>query len=197
VVEPSWAQAHLFQALSESGCGDTTRRLNTHSTECRKVCYPWHPWYGRSVWIYEALVQNGRAVFRCGTEENQDIRYFVPQWMFDPAVCCRMHKVPVPVVACEALRDLKALLREVALFHRDVVLKAQHRSLLSRGGADAHVQEPIQSRSIPTVSSTPPQPVLAGIPSGNPTDDGETASTTAGRALAAESARLQAKGGTE
>jgi hypothetical protein len=58
----------------------------------------------------------------------------VPQWMFDPAVCCRMHKVPVPVVGCEALRDLKALLREVALFHRDVVLKAQHRSLLSRGG---------------------------------------------------------------
>src|SRR5215469_14181182 len=24
VVEPSWAQAHLFRALSESGCGDNT-----------------------------------------------------------------------------------------------------------------------------------------------------------------------------
>jgi hypothetical protein len=189
----------VFPCSIRGGCDrrGTTRQPNTHSTERREVYYPWHPWYGRSVRVYEALVQKGQAVFRCGTEENRAIRHFVPQWMFDPAACCRMHMAPVPLVGFEALRDLKALLRGVALAPRDVVLKAQHRSLVFRGGADANVQEPIPSRSIPAVSSTPPQPVLAGITSGNPTDDGETARPTAARALAAESACFPGKGGAE
>ncbi len=105
----------------------TSRQLNTHNTESREVCYPRHPWYGRSVTVYETLVKNGRAMCRCGVDENQDVRYLVPQWMFDPAACCRMHKTAVPVVGCEALRDLRALLRDAALSHRDIVLQAQHR----------------------------------------------------------------------
>ena len=128
-------------------------------------------------------MQKGQAVFRCGLEENPEIRYFVPQWMFDPAACCRMHQAAVPVVGCEALRDLKVLLPGTALSHRDVVLQAQHRSLRSQGGADANVTEPIKSCSIPTVSSTPPQSRLAGIASRNPKDDGEAAGTTAAWAL--------------
>jgi hypothetical protein len=189
------AQGCPCPTLSESGCGGTNRQHNTHSTESREVCYPWHPWYGRAVWVYETLVKSGQPVFRCGTEENHDARYLVPQWMFDSAVCCRMHKATVPVVGCEALRDLKALLQFPP--DRGVVLQAQHRSSLSQGGADANAPEPIESCSVATVSSTPSQSVLAGTASRNPTDNSEAASTTAARPLAKSPRLPQAKGGAE
>jgi len=34
----------------------------------------------------------------------------VPQWMFDPTICCRMELAAVPIVSCEALLDLNAVL---------------------------------------------------------------------------------------
>jgi hypothetical protein len=41
--------------------GDTIRRHNAQKTEVRSVCYPWHPWYGRSLVIRGSLVKNGLA----------------------------------------------------------------------------------------------------------------------------------------
>jgi hypothetical protein len=177
--------------------GCTTRQRNTHNTESREVCYPWRPWYGRSAEICESLVKNGQAVFRCGVEENQEARRLeVPQWMFDPPTCCGMRRVAMPTVTCEALRDLKALLQSGILGHRDVVLQAQHQSLLALGGADA--KEPTESHQIHIVSSTPPESILAGASSRNPTEDTETAGATAARALEQTPPRLgQQEGGAE
>jgi hypothetical protein len=185
-----------FPSRVRDACGprDTSRQHNTHNTERREVCYPWHPWYGRSVWIYEALVKNGQAVFRCGTEENRDLRYFVPQWMFDPVFCCRTRKAAVPVVGCEALRDLKALLQ--SLRGRDVVLQGQHHSWLSPGGgADAKVTEPIESRSIPTVSSASAESVLAGTSRRSATENPQAAGTTAARVPGKSPNRREPAGG--
>jgi hypothetical protein len=189
------SQAHPSQDHRACDRCGTTRQHNTHSNESREVCYPWHPWHGRSVWVFETLVKSGQPVFRCGTEENHNARYLVPQWMFDPAACCRMQKAAVPVVGWEALRDLKALLQ--SLQNCDVVLQAQHRSSLPQGGADANVTEPIESCTIPTLSSTPPQSVLARIASKNPRDNGEAVVTTAARALAKNPRLRQGKGGAE
>jgi len=183
---------------TRGGCDrrGTTRQLNTHITESREVCYPWHPWYARSVWIYETLVKNGQAVFRCGIEENQEARRLeIPQWMFDPAQCSRMRRMAVATVACEALWDLKVLLQGASRGRPGVVLQAQHQSLLAPGGADANVREPIDSRSIEIVSSAPLESVLAGAAPRNQTEDPETAGATAARALE-QSPRLRPpKGG--
>ena len=62
--------------------------------------------------VHEALTRNGRAVCRCGVDENPGGRLLeIPQWMFDSVACCRMRMAKVPTVSCGALLDLKALLR--------------------------------------------------------------------------------------
>src|SRR5438034_10638475 len=73
-------------------------------------------WHARTVAVHEAFTRNGRAVCRCGADENPGIRLLeIPQWMFDSVACCRMRLAAVPTVSCGALLDLKALLR-CALF---------------------------------------------------------------------------------
>ena len=76
-----------------------------------RVLYPWHPWFGRAVWIFLTQVNHGRMVAHCGLEPRHESRGVeVPLWMFDTAVCCQMRMAPVPVVNIEALHELAALL---------------------------------------------------------------------------------------
>ena len=91
----------------------TSRQSDTHRIESREVRYPWHPWYGRAVWIDQVVVRGGRAVFRCRLEPGQEPRSVeVPQWMFDAAGCHRMRLGPIPSVSCDVLRDLQAVLSQ-------------------------------------------------------------------------------------
>jgi hypothetical protein len=135
-------------------------------------------------------------VFRCGIDENPGARFLeIPQWMFDSVACCRMRLATVPTVSCDALLDLKALLRCASFPDSDVVLQGQHRSLLSPGGADAKITKPTQNRSIQTVSSTAEESVLAGAASRNQTESGKVARGTAARALRKNPRLRQQKGG--
>ena len=119
------------------------------------------------VTTHRSFTRNGRALFCCSTEESLEGRFLeIPQWMFDPAICCRMQLAAVPTVSCEALLDLKAVLQCALPADRDVVLQAQHPCLLSLGGADAKVTEPTQGRPTQTISSMPSEPGLAGAASG-------------------------------
>ena len=80
----------------------------------REVRYPWHPWFGRSVAVYEVLVRHGQSVCRCGLEEERNrLSIEIPTWMFEPAACGRLRVMAVPTVDCDALRALQALLRTV------------------------------------------------------------------------------------
>ena len=88
--------------------------------------------------------------------------------MFEPAACSRLRVMAVPTVGCDALLELKALLR-TAQRPRDSgdVLQAQHRSLLAAGGADAMASEPTATLATDTVSS----PTLASVVSDVATRD--------------------------
>jgi hypothetical protein len=78
----------------------------------REVRYPWHPWFGRSVVVYEMRVKHGHSVCWCGLKEERTRRAIeIPSWMFEPAACCRLHVMAEPTVCCDALLELKALLR--------------------------------------------------------------------------------------
>jgi hypothetical protein len=78
---------------------DTSSQLNTHNTKLRDVCYPWHPWYGRSVVIHDAFVRHGQAVLRCTLEHQERSRALeIPQWMFDRALCYMMAMAEAPWV---------------------------------------------------------------------------------------------------
>jgi hypothetical protein len=145
--------------------------------------------------VHKTPAKNGRVVSHCSIEENSGVRLLeIPEWMFDPAICRRMHLAAVPTVSCEALLDLKSLLRCVPLPDLDAVLKAQHRSLLSPGGADAKVTE-LQDRSIHTVSSTTQESGLAGAASKNQTKSGQAFRATAARSLRKNPRLQHQKGG--
>ena len=108
---------------------DTSSQLNTHNTKLREVCYPWHPWYGRSVVIHDAFVRHGQAVLRCTLDHQERSRALeIPQWMFDRAPCCRMHVAEAPRVSWEALRECQALRHHQSPAGHARVLQDQHRS---------------------------------------------------------------------
>ena len=134
--------ARALCSIAPHGFGhrSTTQQRNTHNIESREVRYPWHPWCGRVAAVHQTFAKNGRVVSRCGIEENAEARHLeIPEWMFDPVICRRMHLAAVPTVSGEALLDLKSLLRCAPFPDTDVVLQPQHRSLLSPGGADAKI----------------------------------------------------------
>jgi len=60
--------------------------------------------------------------------------------MVEPAACCRLRVMAAPTVSCDALLELKALLRTAQRPDPSVVLQARHRPLLAAGGADATVE---------------------------------------------------------
>ncbi len=157
-----YRQEYPSRARDESYPRGTSRQHNTHSTESREVRYPWHPWHNRVVTTHRSFTRNGRALFCCSVEESLEARLLeIPQWMFDPAICCRMQLAAMPTVSREALLDLKAVLQCALLPDREVVLQAQHPCWLSLGGADAKLTEPTEGRPTQTISSMPPEPCLS------------------------------------
>ena len=176
--------------LSQPGCpspvqdelcpGNTSRQSNTHSTELREIRYPWHPWYGRPVWIYGAIVKSGWALYRCSLEQNQKARLFeIPQWMFDSGACCRVHRAEQPAVDSAALLELKLLLHRTRSPGRDLVVQAQHHS--SPGGADARIGESTEGSANRVVSPTTTDSGLAKATARNQTADDKTTGTTVAR----------------
>ena len=192
-------QASPSQVRDAYGPHDVSRQRNTHSLESREVRYPWHPWHARAVAIHEAFTRNGRAVCRCGVDENPGVRLLeIPQWMFDSVACCRMRPATVPTVSCGALLDLKSLLRSASLPDSDVVLQGQHGSLLSPGGAKCeHHQSDRESLNSHyfIISSTPEAPVLAGAACRIQTENSKVAGATAARAHRKSRRLRQQKGG--
>src|SRR6516165_3930756 len=187
---------YLSQVPDGFGRPGTSRQRNTHSTESREVRYSWHPWHDRMVTTHRSFTRNGRALFFCSVEESLEGRLLeIPQWMFDPAICCRMQLAAVPTVSCEALLDLKTVLQCALPPEREVVLQAQHPCLLSRGGADAKITEPTEGRPTQTISSMPPEPGLAGVASENQAENGAVVGTTAARTFRKSPGRGQQQGG--
>ena len=73
--------------------GCTSERRKTHVTETGKVLYPWHPWFGRVVYIHEFIERGGKRIRRCDLSEKQTARCMhIPAWMFDRAACLRIRR---------------------------------------------------------------------------------------------------------
>jgi hypothetical protein len=167
-----------WPAPDEFGSAGTSRQSNTHSTELGEIRYPWHPWYGRPVWIHGAFVKAGQGVYRCSLEQNLEGRLFeIPQWMFDSGACCRVRRAEKPAVECAALQDLKLLLRRARSPARNLVIQAQHP--FSPGGADAKITESTEGSSNRIVSPATAESGLAKVAARNQTTDRGTTGATA------------------
>ncbi len=176
---------------------DTSQQHKTHVTECRELCYPWHPCYGQQVSVHSSLVRSGTAVFRCSLNRH-DGRWTceVPQWMFDRAVCCAMRVVDVPATNCQALHQLKELLRAALMPDDGAVIQDQHCSLALEGDADEKIAPSSTCRSAGTVSSTSANAHLADVGSRDQNKSDGTAGTNAARASRRPSRRQRREGQT-
>ena len=142
--------------IDECGLGCTSERGKTHVTEASGVLYPWHPWFGRTVYIHEVIERGDGRSFRCDLDTKQTARCMnVPAWMFDRAACLQVRLSDAPQVEVEALICLKALLAEVKnrTSAMAAVVGARH-PFDGRGDADATPQASItdsSTRSAPSL----------------------------------------------
>jgi hypothetical protein len=189
---------NLYPMRDEGESDGTSRQSNTHSIESREVRYPWHPWYGRTVWIYQSLKKQGGGILRCGVE--QDVRVSLlelPEWMFETAAGC-IQLAKMPAACCEALRDLRTLLQgHQSRSGRDGVVEVQHRSLQASGGADAEPREPIRVDSTETIPSIVQiQELTVAEPAGgDSTTNDENVGRTVAPTLRKSKRLLRRKGG--
>ena len=153
-----------------NGCGPdcTSERSKTHVTEALEVLYPWHPWFGGTVYIHEVIERGGERSFRCDLDAKQTARCMeVPAWMFDRAACLRVRHADVPQVEVTALGCLKALLAEVVnrTSATTAVVGARH-PFEGRGDADATPQSSITNSSTRSVSSVESSVTRLAMPVG-------------------------------
>jgi len=169
-----------------SACGPdcTTRQHNTHRTEEREVLYPWHPWFGRRVFVHEVLVRGNGRVFRCSeTVQAAARRLAIPEWMFERAACCGMARAESPRVNRAALDGLKALILEAFGATAGAMIEARPRSFSLEGEADATPRTPSSCPTTRTVSSRQPKtgmaPTACGGTRENDAPDGAHAAVVA------------------
>jgi len=174
----------------------TSHQHNTHIRERREICYPWHPWHGRKVWVHTTLIKRGRAVAHCSLEDVQPFRVLeVPLWMLDVAVCCKIRVVKSGLANVESLRELRALLHSAQPARGDIALEAQHRYLLDAGGADVNVADSRGTPSTPVVCSSASQAALDGSVARCSTEDSAIADAVAAAALRQTPGRGPGRGG--
>ena len=146
------------------GCvqNDATQQHNTHIRDLREICYSWHPWHGRSVWVHATIVRRGRAVAHCSLEDVQTCRVLeVPLWMLDVAACCKTRVSRLGFASAQSLRELKEVVQS-ALPRAQAydTSEAQHRYLLDAGGADGGIDGSAEIEPTTVACSSAMQPAL-------------------------------------
>jgi hypothetical protein len=106
----------LCQATGEFSTYGTSQQHNTRIRDLREICYSWHPWHGRAVWVHATLVKRGRAVAHCSLEDIQTSRVLeVPLWMLDVVACCKTRVSQPGFASAQSLRELKEVLQSAPL----------------------------------------------------------------------------------
>src|SRR5215467_15762524 len=141
---------------------DTSQQHNTHIRDLREICYSWHPWHGRAVWVHATLVKRGRAVAHCSLEELQTSRVLeVPLWMLDVAACCKTRVSKPGFASAQSLGELQEVLQSaLPRAQADDTPETQHRYLLDAGGADGGIGGPAENEPTAVVCPSAMQPTL-------------------------------------
>src|SRR5215831_17263210 len=116
IAEQRRGKAKDCPCLGGFSPGDTTQQHNTHIRDVRDVCYSWHPWHARPVWVHATLIKRGQAVAHCSLEDVQTSRVLeVPLWMLDVAGCCKTRVSKPGFASAQSLRELKEVLQAARL----------------------------------------------------------------------------------
>jgi len=135
----------LWPASRAHGPDGATQQQNTHIRDIREVCYSWHPWHGRPVWVHATLIKRGHEVAHCRLEGVQTSRVLeVPLWMLDAAGCCKT----------------RVSFRPHDTGPSPIAPITQPRYLLHAGGADGSIGDPGEIEPTSIVGSSAMQPAL-------------------------------------
>ena len=146
----------------------TSRIRKTHVTEKMEVLYPWHPWFGRQVYVHAIVERSDAHSFSCAIDSQQTVRCLgVPAWMFDRAACMRTRRAATPQVELAALVRLQTLLAETIerTASASTVVGARH-SFANRGDADATPEPSITNRPTGSVPRSLSRSARLALPAG-------------------------------
>src|SRR5262245_47416327 len=182
---------------SAAGCpgtgeGGSRCRTPQHKTtliDVRTVRYPFHPWYGREVYVLDQGVRHGQAVLDCRLGRENARALEIPAWMLDEAACSTARITTPPGVSFQALRRLRHLLDARSAPASSV--DDQHPFGPSDGDADD--PEPTTLATSDTRAASPAD--LGSTPRGNPAPRPPTPGPDAARSPGPSPRRPDAPGG--
>src|SRR6516165_7395358 len=158
----------------------TTSQHKTHNTATCDVHYPWHPWFGQSVFIVEYLNRSDRSVSRCRREGDEGGRALeLPRWMLDRAACCHMRPADAPVVRATDLRRLRDLLHQATSVRQGDMVENRYPSSSPGGGTDGPTPRSRATDPTGPVSRPPNDPGLGAAPAGGAAQGRDPAGPTA------------------
>lgn len=108
-------------------CAIPLQKTHNLSFEPRRVCYPWHRWYGLTILTRRAGGAHADLAYFCKLPEAplDTMLIEIPKWMFDAAHCATMRLVDDPRVDCETLRRLKTTIARQRVSVEPTVLQPQ------------------------------------------------------------------------
>ena len=185
-----------YPFLGEDVPRDRSQQLNTHITNCQELCYPWHPWYGRTVVIHETYVRRGQTVFKSSLDtENGGRPIAIPAWMFDRALCATLRLSDRPLISFDALLELHALVKsQFSTDDEDRIVVASLSSLI-KGVPDANSSSPSPHSPITPSTPEPVPPDVANSPRRGPTDHYRASRLSVATSPKCQPSRPQGSGG--
>ena len=171
----------------------------THSIafEPRRVYYPWHRWYGRSVLTRRAGSAHADVAYFCKLPEAPLDAMLVetPKWMFDAAHCATMRVTERPHVDCATLRTLKSSIAEQRVSVKAAVLQPQLSRQAGHGDIDDGDSKSKSDETAGAVRRTTLHSALERSHRAHPRRGGKTSGATASQRSDAQSSSRPSRPG--
>jgi hypothetical protein len=156
----------------------------THSIvfEPKQLCYPWHPWCGRSILTRAAGGAHASLTYFCKLSEAPPDAMLaeVPRWMFDAAHCATMRASGLPNVDCATLRALKSTITEqrASINTGKAVIQPQVSRQAGDGDTDDNDSTTSSHGAVGAVRPTPRRTAVARSGGDYPSRTGQTTRAT-------------------
>lgn len=170
------ASPRAGSCVADLGC--RTRQHKTTLINVRAVRYPFHPWFGRDVFVCADFSRREQAVLHCRLDADAPRPLEIPAWMVDDTICATVTVTLQPRVSVSALRLLRQLL-DTRLASAGSI-DEQHPFAPSKGDADDEEAAPAEQGLPNTSSPNRPgmaEPAVAGAAAGDSTSRGHASRT--------------------
>ena len=167
-----------------AGCAIPLQKTHSIAFEARRLCYPWHRWYGRSILTRAVGGAHADATYLCKLPEApvDAMLVEVPRWMFDAAQCTSMRLAEVPHVDCSTLRRLKNTIAEQRVSVKTggaAVVQPQLSRQAGDGDIDGNDSKTTSNEPVGAVRRTPSRTALARSRRIHPRRGGRNSDATA------------------